>query len=106
MLKNSLQLVIRSHECVMEGVDKMENADLYTVFSCTEYGGKFQNDAALLLVKKSREVVAKTIPCIKGSTQWHEMKNKNMVFVTRAAEEENDLRSRPITPPRNSGKYR
>ena len=101
MIKNNLQLIIRSHECVMEGVENLEGSDLWTVFSCTEYGGKYNNSAGVMLVKKNKEVVAYTIDYIKGGTEWAQMVNRNMIFHTRTAEEENDLRNRPYTPPRN-----
>jgi len=102
MLKNNLQVIVRSHECVMDGVENLENTELWTVFSCTEYGGKFANDAALLLVKKNREIIAKSIELIKGNTQWTQLVQRNQIFQTQAAEEENDLRNRPVTPPRNA----
>lgn len=102
MYKNNMQVLVRSHECVMDGVENMEGTDLWTVFSCTEYGGKYSNSGACLLVKKNREVVAKTIEPVKGKTEWNQMVQKNLIFHTQRAEDENDLRNRPVTPPRNN----
>ena len=108
MSENKLQGIIRSHECVMDGVEKFGNTDIYTVFSCTEYGGKYSNKAAFQLVKKNRsEVVSKWIDCIPNSTHWLNLTNlnkknapvQNSTLKSKAADEE-DLRNRPITPPR------
>ena len=102
MIKNNLQVIIRSHECVMDGVENLENTELWTVFSCTEYGGKYQNDASVILVRKNNEIVSNTIEMIKGNTQWAQMVAKNQIFQTATIDEENDLRNRPVTPPRNA----
>lgn len=100
MYKNNLQLIVRSHECVIDGVENLEGSELWTVFSCTEYGGKYMNHGGMILIKKNREVVAKYIDCIKGNTEWVQLTNRNMIFHTRQSEDENELRNRPITPPR------
>jgi len=110
MSDNKMQVMIRSHECVMDGVEKFGNTNLYTVFSCTEYGGKYSNKAALLLVKKNRlEVVSKWIDCIPDSTYWFNLAslNKKPAQIDnttqnqkKAGNEEDSLRNRPITPPR------
>lgn len=108
MNDNKMQVMIRSHECVMDGVEKFGNTNLYTVFSCTEYGGKYSNKAALLLVKKNRlEVVSKWIDCVPDSTYWFNLSQltKKSVQIQnstlkKAGTDEDDLRNRPITPPR------
>lgn len=108
MTDNKMQVIIRSHECVMDGVEKFGNTNLYTVFSCTEYGGKYSNKAALLLVKKNRlEVVSKWIDCVPDSTYWFNLAGltkKSLQIqnstVKSKTNEEDDLRNRPITPPR------
>lgn len=101
MYKNGLQMIVRSHECVMDGVENLEGTGLWTVFSTTEYGGKYQNDAAILVVKKNKEVIAKTLEMTKGQTQWAVPQTRNVVFYNTQVEDENDLRNRPLTPPRN-----
>jgi hypothetical protein len=85
----------------MDGVDKLEGADLITVFSCTEYGGKYGNSAACILIKKNCDIISKSIEPMKGMTEWVQPQGRNLIFQTRAAEDENDLRTRPFTPPRN-----
>lgn len=101
MYKNGLQIIVRSHECVMDGVQNVEGTQLWTVFSCTDYGGRYMNGASFLLVKKNKEIVAKTLDPVKGLNEWTQVTNRNLIFHTQAAQEENDLRNRPVTPPRN-----
>ncbi len=64
--ENRLNMVIRSHECVMDGFDRFGQGELITVFSCTDYCGAFKNAAALLLVKKTLEIVPKLIYYMQG----------------------------------------
>lgn len=48
MNENNLQIILRSHECVMNGVEMLGNTQLYTIFSCTNYGGTVKNKACIL----------------------------------------------------------
>jgi len=41
-----MQLIIRSHECVLDGAEQFEETPCYTIFSCTGYCGKYENDAS------------------------------------------------------------
>lgn len=55
----------------MDGIEKFANTNLYTVFSCTEYGGKYKNKASILLIKKNwTNIDSKSIECLPGNTQW------------------------------------
>ncbi len=36
---NNLQLIIRAHECVMDGFERFAGGQLITVFSATDYCG-------------------------------------------------------------------
>lgn len=38
--KNKLQLIIRAHECVMDGFERFAQGQLITLFSATNYCGK------------------------------------------------------------------
>ena len=83
---NKLGILIRSHECVMEGFEKNGN-DIITIFSATDYCGKYKNAAAILIVKKNLEIVPKIIYPLNGSaSSW--------------IDTEESLRARPATPPR------
>ena len=85
MLQNSLELLIRSHEPVREGVEKFGQSNLYTVFSCTDYGGTHKNDAACLHFKKHQnKLKALTITPEPGSTSWYSFNNLKKSFVNRS----------------------
>lgn len=84
---NRLAMIIRSHECVMEGYDRSSQGDLITVFSATDYCGKYKNAAAILLVKKNMEIVPKLIyPLNNSGESW--------------IDTDETLKRRPATPPR------
>ncbi len=38
---NDLQLIIRAHECVMDGFERFAQGHLITLFSATNYCGKY-----------------------------------------------------------------
>lgn len=38
--RNKLQLIIRAHECVMDGFERFAQGQLITLFSATNYCGK------------------------------------------------------------------
>jgi hypothetical protein len=41
--KNKLQLIIRAHECVMDGFERFAQGQLITLFSATNYCGKINS---------------------------------------------------------------
>lgn len=47
--QENVQLVVRSHQFVHDGVKFMHSGRLATVFSARNYGGKLTNDSAVLL---------------------------------------------------------
>lgn len=53
---NHLQLVLRAHECVWDGFEYFAQGRLLTVFSCPDYGGRYANDGAMLVVNRRLEV--------------------------------------------------
>lgn len=58
---NSLPMLIRSKDCVVEGVDESPNSLVVTIFSATNYGGKHENNAGVLYFKKNSDLTSKTI---------------------------------------------
>lgn len=56
-----LQLIIRAHECVMDGFERFANGKLITVFSATDYCGHHKNAGALLFIRRDLTVVPKLI---------------------------------------------
>ncbi|KAG1327771.1 Serine/threonine-protein phosphatase [Cocos nucifera] len=59
--KNKLQLIIRAHECVMDGFERFAQGQLITVFSATNYCGTANNAGAILVVGRGLVVVPKLI---------------------------------------------
>ena len=106
---NNLQIIIRSHECCPEGAEELGDTNLYTVFSCTDYCGIHNNDAAIFLYHRNNQKLSTlTIPLIKGMTKWY-----NMSLLRRTesksqtiGEEDHDLKNRSVTPPRRITKHK
>ncbi|CAK9178060.1 unnamed protein product [Ilex paraguariensis] len=59
--KNKLQLIIRAHECVMDGFERFAQGQLITLFSATNYCGSANNAGAILVVGRGLVVVPKLI---------------------------------------------
>lgn len=85
--KNNLSMIIRAHECVMDGFERFAGGSLITVFSATDYCGRHKNAGAVLLVKKNFEIIPKLIyPSNIGVHNW--------------IDDEETLKKRPPTPPK------
>lgn len=84
---NNLSLIIRAHECVMDGFERFAGGTLITVFSATDYCGKHKNAGAVLIIKTNMEIIPKLIyPSSLIANNW--------------LEDEEQLKKRPPTPPR------
>ena len=85
---NKLSLMIRAHECVMDGFERFAGGDLITVFSATDYCGRHKNAGAVLFFKKNLEIKPKLIYPVDNpyGNSW--------------IENEESLKKRPPTPPR------
>ncbi|KAK4482079.1 hypothetical protein RD792_011565 [Penstemon davidsonii] len=59
--KNKLQLIIRAHECVMDGFERFAQGQLITLFSATNYCGTANNAGAILVVGREFIIVPKLI---------------------------------------------
>eukprot|EP01018_Ginkgo_biloba_P039752 Gb_36990 [translate_table: standard] len=59
--KNKLQLIIRAHECVMDGFERFAQGHLITLFSATNYCGTANNAGAILVLGRALVVVPKLI---------------------------------------------
>lgn len=58
---NDLQLIIRAHECVMDGFERFAQGHLITLFSATNYCGTANNAGAILVIGRDLVVVPKLI---------------------------------------------
>lgn len=59
--RNGLQLIVRAHECVMDGFERFAGGRLMTVFSAANYCGTANNAGAILVVGRDLTVVPKLI---------------------------------------------
>ncbi|KAK8566399.1 hypothetical protein V6N13_002110 [Hibiscus sabdariffa] len=58
---NDLQLIVRAHECVMDGFERFAQGHLITLFSATNYCGSANNAGAILVLGRDLVVVPKLI---------------------------------------------
>eukprot|EP00271_Cylindrocystis_brebissonii_P001162 TRINITY_DN11466_c0_g1_i1.p1 TRINITY_DN11466_c0_g1~~TRINITY_DN11466_c0_g1_i1.p1 ORF type:complete len:942 (+),score=168.46 TRINITY_DN11466_c0_g1_i1:136-2961(+) len=58
---NDLQLIVRAHECVMDGFERFASGHLITLFSATNYCGTANNAGAILVLGRDLVVVPKLI---------------------------------------------
>lgn len=54
-------MIIRAHECVMDGFERFAGGQLLTIFSATDYCGRHKNAGAVLILKRNFEIVPKLI---------------------------------------------
>lgn len=84
-MNTPLSMIIRAHECVMDGFERFANGRLITVFSATDYCGHHKNAGALLFVRRDLTIVPKLIyPVERTLNAWDPMV----------------VQHRPPTPPR------
>ena len=85
---NNLTLILRAHECVMDGFERFAGGKLITVFSATDYCGKHKNAGAILILGKDFKINPKLI---------YPQECPNKIWDNG----EEALKLRPPTPPRN-----
>lgn len=49
--RTNLSMIIRAHECVMDGFERFAGGSLITVFSATDYCRRHKNAGAILIIK-------------------------------------------------------
>ena len=101
MEENNLMLIIRSHECVLYGAEQFGDTHLYTIFSCTNYGGENKNEAAMFHYhQRTKQLNTLTLAMGKNSkTEWFDL-NKINNSNKKMKKKKFDPRNRPVTPPR------
>ena len=66
-------MIIRAHECVMDGFERFAGGKLVTLFSAADYCGRNKNAGALLILKKNLEIIPKFIyPNTLVQSNWIE----------------------------------
>lgn len=91
---NDLQLIIRAHECVMDGFERFAGGKLITLFSATNYCNSHKNAGALLFIRRDMTVIPKLIYPAKDEVRFFNTWDTKMTEL------------RPPTPPRNQPKMR
>lgn len=66
---NNLQLIVRAHECVMDGFERFAQGHLITLFSATNYCGTANNAGAILVLGRDLVMVPKLIHPLPPTTQ-------------------------------------
>ncbi|CDR94993.1 kelch repeat domain containing/Serine/threonine protein phosphatase protein, putative [Babesia bigemina] len=87
---NELQLIIRAHECVMDGFERFAGGRLITLFSATNYCNHYKNAGALLFIRRDLTIVPKLIYPSNAETKNAETWDMHMTEL------------RPPTPPRSA----
>jgi len=93
--QNNLNMIMRAHECVLDGFERFAGGSLITIFSATDYCRRHNNAGAMLIVKNNFEIIPHLIYPPDGG-------NKNWI------EDDDYYKKRPPTPPRirnNKGNY-
>ena len=84
---NNLNMIIRAHECVLDGFERFASGSLITLFSATDYCRRHNNAGAMLIIKNNFEIVPHLIyPIDSGCNNW--------------IDDEKSIKKRPPTPPR------
>lgn len=65
---NGLQMIVRAHECVMDGFERFAQGHLITLFSATNYCGTANNAGAILVLGRDHVMVPKLIHPLPPST--------------------------------------
>ena len=98
---NDLQMIIRAHECVMDGFERFAQGLLITVFSATNYCGTANNAGALLVLGRDLTLYPKLI---------HPLPPSALYGSAGSVDEDMDgpwqmglNKDRPPTPPRGRG---
>lgn len=85
-----LSMIVRAHECVMDGFERFANGRLITLFSATDYCGHHKNAGALLFIRRDLTVVPKLIYPVERSLNT----TQQQLWDPRITQQ------RPATPPR------
>eukprot|EP00899_Mesostigma_viride_P011782 jgi/Mesvir1/20604/Mv14835-RA.2 len=92
---NKLQMIVRAHECVMDGFERFAQGHLITVFSATNYCGTANNAGAILVLGKNLVVVPKLIHPLPPPVIMNTDPNDRRAYWNADVNEQ-----RPPTPPR------
>ncbi|MEW5310510.1 MAG: hypothetical protein WDW38_002301 [Sanguina aurantia] len=99
---NNLQMIVRAHECVMDGFERFAQGHLITLFSATNYCGTAGNAGAILVLGRDLVMVPKLIHPLPPSTPH--TPDSSLEDDANAHQNDSWMQSindeRPPTPPR------
>ncbi len=109
---NKMSIIVRSHECVPDGAEVFGSTQLYTVFSCTDYAGVHNNEAAIFHHHhNTKKLNTYTLPVIKGFTKWYQQAQpkrteQNRKYASSVGADMGNVegKDRPVTPLRRMTK--
>ncbi|KNC48981.1 serine/threonine protein phosphatase [Thecamonas trahens ATCC 50062] len=64
-IDNDVSMIIRAHECVQDGFELFSAGHLVSLFTATNYQGKYENDGAYLEITRNLKVTPKVIKAKK-----------------------------------------
>lgn len=70
MKNNKLNLIIRSHDIIESGFEKIYGNKVISVFSCINYCGVYNNSAGILFIKKNFEIQPKILTFEDNYSVW------------------------------------
>lgn len=71
---NDLQMIVRAHECVMDGFERFAQGHLITLFSATNYCGTANNAGAILVLGRDLVMVGLNL----DPTIWNPYLNSHL----------------------------
>ena len=95
---NGLQMIVRAHECVVDGFERFAQGQLLTLFSATNYYGTANNAGAILVLGRDLTLYPKLIHPLPPEA----MDSASPGEFDHALWMQEINRERPPTPPRKN----
>ena len=70
MKNNKISLIIRSHDVLESGFEKIYDNKIISVFSATNYCGIYNNSGGILFIKKNSEIQPKILTAEDNYSVW------------------------------------
>ena len=85
--QNRLQMIVRAHECVMDGFERFAGGKLITLFSATNYCGSANNAGAILVLGRDLVMIPKLIHPLPPQPRGQGSEEDEMDTLNSAEEE-------------------
>lgn len=70
MKNNKISLIIRSHDILESGFEKLYESKIISIFSATNYCGVHNNSGGILFIKKNSEIQPKILTSEENYSVW------------------------------------